>query len=83
MLIQLIVELFVFLFALYYITIVLHFMGLSIFVKTDVKTEPNKTTDAETSVTDDVKTTVTKNFEISFGKSLIPFYYWFVRETVL
>ena len=82
MLFQLIIELFVFLFAMYYVTIVLHFLGLSIFVKTEVKTTSNET-DAETSVSDDVKTKVTKNFEISFGKSLIPFYYWFVRETTI
>jgi hypothetical protein len=54
MLIQWCIEIFIGLWAFYYITIVIHLMGVKLFKRT----------------------------EITIGKALIPFYYWFAREII-
>jgi len=83
--IQFCIDLLVLILFIYYITIGLHFMGLSIYVKPEAKTE--KTTGAnEATVMTDTPTDEKekqKKFELSFWKSLIPFFYWFKRETTI
>jgi len=55
MLIQLCIELLVILLGIYYLTILLHLFGVTIFKKAD----------------------------INLGYALIPFYYWFKRDTII
>jgi hypothetical protein len=80
MLIQLIIELLVLLLGIYYLTVFLHFMGFSLFVKKPTaeseKAKKSKKTE-ETEVDD------TKKFEVSLGLALIPFFYWFKRDTTV
>ena len=54
MIIQLVFYLLVLVVAFYYITVVVHLLGIQVFRKAD----------------------------ISIGKALIPFYYWFDREVI-
>lgn len=86
MLFQLCIELLIFLLGIYYLTIFFHFMGFSLFVKkTKVEAEETPVADApaEAPVVEKAKTDDTKKFEISLGLALIPFYYWFKRDTTV
>jgi len=80
MLIQIIIELLVLLLGIYYLTIFLHFMGFSLFVKKpNVETEKAK----KSKKTEEAEVDDTKKFEVSLGLALIPFFYWFKRDTTV
>jgi hypothetical protein len=88
MLIQLCIELLVVLLGIYYLTIFLHFMGFSLFVKkTKVEAEETpvaKKTTKKAPVVKKVKAVdPSKKFEVSLGLALIPFFYWFKRDTTV
>lgn len=66
-----IIEMTILLIGIYYLTIFLHLMGVPLFKAKTVK--------PKTPV--DVKTKKKEKYQISVGKALIPFYYWFTRKT--
>jgi hypothetical protein len=88
MLIQFCIELLVVLLGIYYFTIFLHFMGFSLYVK-KAKAEAEKApvakkTTKKAPVVEKVKANdPNKKFEISLGKALIPFFYWYKRDTTV
>ena len=86
MLLQICIETLIFLMEIYYVTIFLHFMGISLFVeksKVDAEETPVADAPADAPVVEKAKTEDTKKFEISLGLALIPFYYWFKRDTTV
>jgi hypothetical protein len=80
MLIQVIIELLVLLLGIYYLTIFLHFMGFSLFVK---KPKADSEKAKKSKKTEEAEVDETKKFEVSLGLALIPFFYWFKRDTTV
>jgi hypothetical protein len=75
MMIVFIIEMMILLIGIYYLTIFLHLMGVPLF---KAKKVANKTTDVNAT-----KANKKEKYQISVGKALIPFYYWFTRETTI